>query len=70
MAALFGDIAQTSPIPCPDVSSCSIMSFMFSRRLLTNVLQVLRDQILLGLAAPESCCSYGMCKGDVNVQGG
>ncbi|KAF3764525.1 hypothetical protein M406DRAFT_62319 [Cryphonectria parasitica EP155] len=31
---------------------------------------VIRDQILLGLLEPEACCSYGICKGDVNVQGG
>ncbi|KAG8163459.1 hypothetical protein KVR01_006756 [Diaporthe batatas] len=29
-----------------------------------------RDQILMGTLAPEACCSYGICKGDVVVQGG
>ncbi|KUI60500.1 hypothetical protein VP1G_11224 [Cytospora mali] len=29
-----------------------------------------RDQILMGTLEPEACCSYGICKGDVVVQGG
>ncbi|POS78812.1 hypothetical protein DHEL01_v202801 [Diaporthe helianthi] len=29
-----------------------------------------RDQILMGKLEPEACCSYGICKGDVVVQGG
>ncbi|KAH8774042.1 hypothetical protein BGZ57DRAFT_763439 [Hyaloscypha finlandica] len=29
----------------------------------------IRDQVLMGELKPEACCSYGVCKGDVNVQG-
>ncbi|PMD12255.1 hypothetical protein NA56DRAFT_501018 [Hyaloscypha hepaticicola] len=29
----------------------------------------IRDQVLKGELAPEACCSYGVCKGEVNVQG-
>jgi len=29
----------------------------------------IRDQVLMGELGPEACCSYGVCKGDVNVQG-
>ncbi|ROW14188.1 hypothetical protein VPNG_04204 [Cytospora leucostoma] len=29
-----------------------------------------RDQILMGTLAPEACCPYGICKGDVVVKGG
>ncbi|KAE9368786.1 hypothetical protein N431DRAFT_428538 [Stipitochalara longipes BDJ] len=29
----------------------------------------IRDQVLIGELGPEACCSYGVCKGDVNVQG-
>ncbi|KAI6711391.1 hypothetical protein JHW43_006104 [Diplocarpon mali] len=28
------------------------------------------DMILVGQLDPSACCSYGICKGDVNVQGG
>ncbi|PBP24268.1 hypothetical protein BUE80_DR004803 [Diplocarpon rosae] len=28
------------------------------------------DMILGGQLDPAACCSYGICKGDVNVQGG
>ncbi|KAF6805199.1 hypothetical protein CMUS01_14673 [Colletotrichum musicola] len=29
-----------------------------------------RDAILNGQASPEICCSYGTCKGDVNILSG
>ncbi|KUJ24405.1 uncharacterized protein LY89DRAFT_572138 [Mollisia scopiformis] len=29
-----------------------------------------RDLVLQGILDPSACCSYGVCKGDVNVQGG
>ncbi|KAL0935361.1 uncharacterized protein CTRU02_209952 [Colletotrichum truncatum] len=29
-----------------------------------------RDLILSGQASPEICCSYGTCKGDVNIISG
>ncbi|CAD6501558.1 BgTH12-01809 [Blumeria graminis f. sp. triticale] len=29
-----------------------------------------RDLVLRGDLDPSACCSYGMCKGDVNVRGG
>ncbi|KAN0093645.1 hypothetical protein V8E51_016829 [Hyaloscypha variabilis] len=29
----------------------------------------IRDQVLIGELGPEACCSYGVCRGDVNVQG-
>lgn len=38
--------------------------------LLTYGPQSKRDQILMGTLEPEACCSYGICKGDVVVQGG
>ncbi|KAH6669538.1 hypothetical protein B0J14DRAFT_487215 [Halenospora varia] len=28
-----------------------------------------RDQVLNGHLDPSACCSYGVCKGDVNIQG-
>ncbi|KAF8848935.1 hypothetical protein BDZ45DRAFT_253068 [Acephala macrosclerotiorum] len=30
----------------------------------------IRDLVLQGVLGAEACCSYGVCKGDVNVQGG
>ncbi|KAF0326570.1 hypothetical protein RB213_003696 [Colletotrichum asianum] len=29
-----------------------------------------RDLILSGQASPEICCTYGICKGDVNIISG
>merc|ERR1711964_139547 len=29
----------------------------------------IRDQVLMGQLDPSACCSYGVCKGDVNIQG-
>ncbi|KAF7863853.1 hypothetical protein EAF04_006818 [Stromatinia cepivora] len=29
-----------------------------------------RDLVLRGTLDPSACCSYGVCIGDVNVQGG
>jgi hypothetical protein len=34
-----------------------------------TIKQRIRDQVLMGELNPEACCSYGVCKGDVNVQG-
>ncbi|CZS95465.1 hypothetical protein WAI453_011382 [Rhynchosporium graminicola] len=28
-----------------------------------------RDQVLSGKVDASACCSYGVCKGDVNIQG-
>ncbi|PQE15978.1 hypothetical protein CJF31_00008586 [Rutstroemia sp. NJR-2017a BVV2] len=28
-----------------------------------------RDLVLRGDLDPSACCSYGICKGDVNIQG-
>lgn len=28
-----------------------------------------RDLVLRGDLDPSACCSYGVCKGDVNIQG-
>ncbi|KAL2063712.1 hypothetical protein VTL71DRAFT_5517 [Oculimacula yallundae] len=28
-----------------------------------------RDQVLSGKLDPSACCSYGVCKGDVNISG-
>lgn len=70
-AVLFGSIASASPVPCPDVSTplpCTLPSH--ANMLLTYGPQSKRDQILMGTLEPEACCSYGICKGDVVVQGG
>ncbi|KAH8596544.1 hypothetical protein B0O99DRAFT_509672 [Bisporella sp. PMI_857] len=29
-----------------------------------------RDAILSGKLDPSACCPYGVCKGDVNIEGG
>lgn len=72
-AILFGSMASASPVPCPDVSKTPTTYFSFQSHvnmLLTYGLQSKRDQILMGTLEPEACCSYGICKGDVVVQGG
>ena len=53
-------------MPCSDVSYRAYMSFGTT----SNILQEVRDQVLIGQLDPSACCSYGVCKGDVNVQGG
>jgi hypothetical protein len=35
-----------------------------------TLVQEIRDQVLQGVLDPSACCSYGTCKGDVNVSGG
>lgn len=74
LAAIFlGSIASATPIPCPDVSARlhALHNYPQPHRLRTDIiLQSKRDQILMGTLEPEACCPYGICKGDVVVQGG
>lgn len=70
-AVLFGSMVSASPVPCPDVSMPHrALHRTPDNMLLTYVPQSKRDQILMGKLEPEACCSYGICKGDVVVQGG
>jgi hypothetical protein len=61
-------MVSATPVPCTDVSLHLLSSFFLSQDA-SNSLQRVRDLVLRGDLDPSACCSYGVCKGDVNVQG-
>lgn len=63
-------MVSASPVPCPDVSIPHHVLFHRKPPIANILPQSKRDQILMGTLEPEACCSYGICKGDVVVQGG
>lgn len=62
-----GHSVTGTPVRCSDAS---VPSRHLSCCTWLTQIQVQRDMVLAGEASPETCCSYGTCKGDVNVSGG
>ncbi|KAH7374980.1 hypothetical protein B0T11DRAFT_269481 [Plectosphaerella cucumerina] len=58
-------LVKATPVRCSDVRSLTSEWWEVA-----DEAQTQRDLILSGQASPETCCSYGTCKGDVNVSGG